>query len=80
MPASARKPLIEPAPPHTPYPAAGTFIVRVWLEALSEEQTGWRGRVQDVSNGKVAFFRDWEGLEKTILEMLTGETSGARVE
>lgn len=80
MPAPAPNLRIEPSASRPPHPAAGTFIVRVWLEELSEEQTEWRGRVQDVSNGKVTFFRDWEGLEKTILEMLTGEPSGARVE
>lgn len=53
---------------------ARSFIVRVWLEELGEGQTEWRGRVQDVLSGRITFFRGWDRLAPTILEMLANRT------
>ncbi len=47
-----------------------TFILRLWLEDLGEGKIEWRGRVLDVMNGQVCFFRGWECLTAAILEML----------
>ena len=58
--------------------AIRTFIVRVWLEDLGKGKTEWRGRVQDVQNGQVRFFRGWERLTTTVLEMLANRTCDAR--
>lgn len=50
--------------------AVGTFIVHVWREELQEGRSEWRGRVQDVMNGRLNYFRGLEQLAVIIQEML----------
>jgi len=53
------------------HPHAHLFTLRVWEEALGEGKVEWRGRVQEITTGETAFFRDWPGLVATLSRLLT---------
>ncbi len=53
------------------HPRAHLFTLRIWLEELGEGNTEWRGRVQNVADGEIAFFRGWPGLVSTLQRMVT---------
>jgi hypothetical protein len=47
------------------------FTLRLWPEALGEDQTEWRGQVQYVSSGEMRYFRDWSTLVDFVLAVLS---------
>jgi hypothetical protein len=51
------------------------FMLRVWLEDLSDGKTEWRGKVQCVASGEVQYFRDWQTLIVDLETMLTTNTT-----
>lgn len=38
------------------------FTVRLWSEALGDNQFEWRGQVRHVLSGRERLFRDWPAL------------------
>jgi hypothetical protein len=56
-------------------PNSHLFAIRLWEEAVGEGEAEWRGRVQEIVTGEIAFFRDWPGLVTT-LQRLTGKPAG----
>jgi hypothetical protein len=52
------------------------ITLRLWEEDLGDGDAEWRGKVQDVASGEVAFFRDWAGLVSVVRRLL--ETPVAR--
>ena len=54
----------------TEYRRTHLFMVRVWLEALGDGKTEWRGQVKHVTSGEVQYFREWSNLITTLQEML----------
>jgi hypothetical protein len=46
------------------------FTLRLWPEALGNDQSEWRGQVQYVSSGEMRYFRDWPTLVAFLLEVL----------
>ena len=52
------------------HPTSHLFTLRLWEEALGEGKVEWRGRVQAVSSGETAFFRDWPGLVASLTRLL----------
>jgi ribosome maturation factor RimP len=47
-----------------------SFTLRVWLENLGEGHTEWRGKVEHIASGRVAYFRDWHMLIAFIQEIV----------
>ncbi|MBI5032324.1 MAG: hypothetical protein HZB51_17475 [Chloroflexi bacterium] len=47
-----------------------SFIVRVWLEELSDGNGEWRGKVQCVASGEALYFRDWENMVTAFQKLL----------
>lgn len=58
------------------HPHSHLFTLRVWEEALGEGEAEWRGRVQEIVTGEMAYFRDWSGLVAT-LQRLTSNLAEA---
>jgi hypothetical protein len=52
------------------HPHSRRFTLRLWEEALGEGNTEWRGRVQEITSGETAFFRDWPGLVATLTRLV----------
>jgi hypothetical protein len=46
------------------------FTVRVWLEPLGQDQTEWRGKIEQVLTGEWHYFRDWPTLIAFLETML----------
>jgi len=46
------------------------FTLRLWPEALGDDQIEWRGKVQHVLSGEARYFRDWTALVAFLLETL----------
>jgi hypothetical protein len=46
----------------TAQPQSHLFTVRIVLDAASQSQSGWRGKVQHVPSGAWRHFHDWETL------------------
>ena len=55
------------------------FLLRIWIEDLSDGKTEWRGQVKHVLSGEVRYFRDWATLADHLqamshsLEQISGE-------
>ena len=51
------------------------FTLRVW--AVNEEETApqWRSRLQNIQNGEVNFFGNWQALIACLEEALNEETN-----
>jgi hypothetical protein len=56
-------------------PRSRLFTIRLWQEELGAGHAEWRGRVQDISTGTAAYFRDWPGLIAVLSRMV--ETADA---
>lgn len=41
---------------------AQLFTLRVWWEAIGDNQKEWRGKVQHILTGETRYFRSWEAL------------------
>ncbi len=54
------------------------FVVRVWLEKISDGKSEWRGRVLHVSSSETCYFRDWQSLTGHMCTMLAGATIGRK--
>jgi hypothetical protein len=52
------------------HPRSHLFTVRVWQEAVDNDQTEWRGKVHLITNGNVRYFRGWEALVPLLVTML----------
>lgn len=61
------------------HPHAHLFTLRVWEEALGEGKAEWRGRVQEITSGETAFFRDWPGLIATLARLLARAADAERI-
>jgi hypothetical protein len=46
------------------------FTLRLWPEALGDDRTEWRGKIQHVLSGEARYFRDWPALVAFLLETL----------
>lgn len=46
------------------------FTLRLWLEAVSDEQSEWRGELKNLSTGEVRYIRLWEEVAQFIPIML----------
>jgi hypothetical protein len=46
------------------------FMLRLWKEEVAVDQYEWRGRIYDVTTGKVRYFRNWSSLIPLILAMV----------
>jgi hypothetical protein len=55
------------------------FMVRLWPEDVGAGQTEWRGRLQHVTSGEVAHFRDGSSLLRILRDMLPEGTGEAGV-
>lgn len=53
--------------PHQP---SHLFTVRLWAEALGDDQHEYRGKVQHVVSGDACHFRDWATMEAFMKEKL----------
>lgn len=60
------------------HPHSHLFTLRVWEEALGEGKAEWRGRVQEITSGETAFFRDWTGLVATLARLLANASNADR--
>ena len=63
------------APIRTGKPLTGKsqlFTVRMWPEALDDDQVEWRGKVDHVASGEGYAFRDWARLIECLEKMLKG--------
>lgn len=60
-------------------PATGSHLVtlRVWLEALGNGRSEWRGQAKYVSTGATYYFRSWEQLQKTLQSCVPGFDLGS---
>jgi len=47
------------------------FTVRLWAEALGDDQLEWRGKVTHVLSGETHYFREWRELVDHLCAMLT---------
>ena len=56
------------------HPHSHLFTLRLWEESLGEGKAEWRGRVQEITSGETAFFRDWPGLVATLTRLVSGAT------
>ena len=56
------------------HPHSHLFTLRLWEEALGEGKAEWRGRVQEITSGETAFFRDWPGLVATLTRLVSRAT------
>jgi hypothetical protein len=52
--------------------ASHLFTLRVWLEALGDDQSEWRGQVTYVLTGETHYFRQWAQLQDTLRGCLPG--------
>jgi hypothetical protein len=46
--------------------------LRVWLEALGDGRSEWRGQVTYVLTGETHYFRQWDQLQKILRHCLPG--------
>ena len=53
------------------YPRSHLFTVRVWREELGNDQSEWRGKVQNVHSGEALYFREWQALITALTKMLS---------
>jgi hypothetical protein len=51
------------------------FTVRLWPEALAEDQIEWRGRVQHALSGRSGYFREWSGLITFLTQAIAPEAT-----
>jgi hypothetical protein len=50
--------------------ASHLFTLRVWLEALGDGRSEWRGQVTYVLTGETHYFRQWDQLQKILRHCL----------
>jgi hypothetical protein len=51
------------------------FMVRLWWEGLDDGHGEWRGKVQHVARGDLAYFRDWFTLIDFLITMSSDSES-----
>jgi hypothetical protein len=61
---------MEPIMESEPRKAPEVFTLRVWSEAVGQDQTEWRGRVQHVASGETRYFRTWDALVEFLVNRL----------
>ena len=59
------------------HPHSHLFTLRLWEETLGEGEAEWRGRVQALTSGETAFFRDWPGLVATLARLIAKSAAAA---
>lgn len=57
---------------HSRDPPNRFFTLRLWPEERGEEESVWRGRIQNTANGEVRYFQGWAALREILL-LLTEE-------
>jgi hypothetical protein len=50
--------------------ASHLFTLRIWLEALGDDQSEWRGQVTYVLTGETQYFCQWTQLQDTLRHCL----------
>ena len=61
-------------------PRQHVFTIRVWVEALDQEHSEWRGRVEYLSSERQsAYFRSWDSLISFLEEVLSNNESDAHL-
>ena len=48
------------------------FTLRVWLEALGDGQSEWRGEIRYVRTGATYYIREWAQLQEGLRQCLPG--------
>ena len=56
------------------------FTMRLWKESLDQTQMEWRGKIQHVGSGQIAYFRDWSKMVDFISAALPNLPQSDRVE
>jgi hypothetical protein len=56
------------------------FTMRLWKESLDQTHMEWRGKIQHVGSGQVAYFRDWSKMVDFISAALPNLPQSDRVE
>lgn len=54
------------------HPASHLFTLRVWLEALGDGHSEWRGQFKYVLTGETYYFRQWDQLREMLRRCLPG--------
>lgn len=52
------------------HPASHLFTLRVWREALGDEQSEWRGEIKYILTGETYYFRRWDQLREMLRRCL----------
>jgi hypothetical protein len=55
------------------------FTMRLWKESLDQTHMEWRGKIQHVGSGQVAYFRDWSKMVDFISAALPNLPQSDRV-
>lgn len=53
------------------------LTVRVWKEAMGEDPSEWRGKIQALPDGEAYYFRSWAGLIGRLETLLQSNTAKA---
>lgn len=51
-------------------PSNQLFNVHVWAEEIGDGQVEWRGRINSLPDGSIAYFRTWDDLVKHMQQQL----------
>jgi len=62
-------------PPEFPTTRSHLFVLRLWHEDIGDGMTDWRGRIHHIKSGEVEYFRDWQTLEKFLLDQINKQES-----
>jgi hypothetical protein len=55
------------------------FTMRLWKESLDKTHMEWRGKIQHIGSGQVAYFRDWSKMVDFISATLPNLTQSDRI-
>ena len=58
---------------HNLHRQSDLFTLRIWVEALEDNQREWRGQVEHVISGDTQYFRHWS----TLIAFLKKSRSGS---
>ncbi|MFN2164986.1 MAG: hypothetical protein ACK2U9_01840 [Anaerolineae bacterium] len=52
------------------------FTLRLWPEALGDDQVEWRGQVRHLASGETLYFREWRVLVAFVQDVLSDPAGG----
>ncbi len=55
---------------HSRDPPTHFLTLRLWPEETGEEESVWRGRIQNTASGEVRYFQGWKGLVEALLRLM----------